>query len=114
MSDLQSQHQSKWHELKCFYCKCSQMYEIVKGKYMVYLSHLDPLQSSGGLCDALRHVKALGGADLGVDQPLLEVPESGTEPLLQQTLFVLAFPGRPQTQTGGRTGESPESLELIV
>ena len=47
------------------------------------------------------HVKALGGADLGVDQPLLEVPEGGSELLLQQTLLVLTLPGRAQAQTGG-------------
>ena len=50
------------------------------------------------------HVEALGRADLGVDQPLLEVPEASSELLLQQTLLVLTLPGRAQAQAGGGGG----------
>lgn len=64
-------------------------------------SYLDPLQSGGGLGYILRHVEAFGGADFGVDQPLLEVSECGAEPLLQQALLVLALPRRPEAEAGG-------------
>lgn len=68
-------------------------------------SYLDPLQSGGGLGHILRHVEAFGRADLGVDQPLLEVSEGGAEPLLQQPLLVLALPGRPEAEAGGAQEE---------
>lgn len=57
------------------------------------ISYLDPLQTSGGLSNALWHIKAFGGADFGVDQPLLEVSQGCTEPLLQQALLILTLPG---------------------
>lgn len=66
------------------------------------ISYLDPLQSGGGLCHTLRHVEAFGGADFGVDQPLLEVSQSGAEPLLQQAFLILTLPGCPEAETGGR------------
>ena len=47
------------------------------------ISYLDSLQRGGGLWDSLWHIKAFGGTDFGIDQPLLEVPQSRTEPLLQ-------------------------------
>lgn len=57
------------------------------------------LQAGGSLAEVLRHVKALGCDDLGVNQPLLELSESGTKPLLQKLLFALAFSGGLQAQT---------------
>lgn len=64
------------------------------------VSYLDPLQGGGRLGDALWHIKALGGADLGVDQPLLEVSQGCAEPLLQQALLVLTLPGRTEAEAG--------------
>lgn len=66
------------------------------------ISYLDPLQSGGGLCHTLRHVEAFGGADFGIDQPLLEVSQSGAEPLLQQAFLILTFPGCPEAETSRR------------
>lgn len=37
--------------------------------------YLNLLQTRGGLTEILRHIKALGRVDLGIDQPLLEVSE---------------------------------------
>lgn len=65
------------------------------------ISYLDPLQSGGGLGDTLWHIKAFGGADFGVDQPLLEVSQGCTEPLLQQALLILTLPGCTKTEAGG-------------
>lgn len=65
------------------------------------MSYLYSLQSGGGLRDSLWHIEAFGRTDFGVDQPLLEVPEGGTEPLLQQALLILTLPGRTETETAG-------------
>lgn len=67
-----------------------------------YIPYLNPLQSRGGLCDSLWHIKAFGSADFGIDQPLLEVSKGCTKPLLQQALLILTFPGCTKTQTAGK------------
>lgn len=59
----------------------------------------------------MRHVEAFGRADLGVDQPLLEVSEGGAEPLLQQPLLVLALTGRPEAEAGGTQEEGRRRKE---
>lgn len=66
------------------------------------IPYLDPLQRGGGLSDALWHIKAFGGADFGIDQPLLEVSQGRTKPLLQQTLLILTLPGRTKAEAGGK------------
>lgn len=86
----------------CFFLKSSTAFFSVTVQKK---SYLDPLQSGGGLGHILRHVEAFGRADLGVDQPLLEVSEGGAEPLLQQPLLVLALPGRPEAEAGGAQEE---------
>lgn len=63
------------------------------------LSYLDPLQSSGSLGNTLWHIKAFGGTDFGVDQPLLEISQGCTEPLLQQAFLVLTLSGCTKTET---------------
>lgn len=60
------------------------------------LIHLDPLESDGGILDAVRGVKAFGGRDVGIDHPLPEVVQRRTEALFQQLLLILAFPGGSQ------------------
>lgn len=65
------------------------------------MSCLDPLQSGGGLCDTLWHIKALGGTDFGIDQPLLEVSQGRPEPLLHQAFLILTLLGCSQAETGG-------------
>lgn len=62
------------------------------------LAYLYLLQAGGGLTEVLRHIKALGCVDFGIDQPLLELSESATELLLQKLLFVLGFSGGLQAQ----------------
>lgn len=64
------------------------------------LSYLDPLQSGGSLGNTLWHIEAFGGTDFGVDQPLLEISQGCTEPLLQQALLVLTLSGCTKTETG--------------
>lgn len=64
------------------------------------MSYLDPLQSGGGLWDTLWHIEAFGGTDFGVDQPLLEISQGCTKPLLQQALLVLTLSGCTKTETG--------------
>lgn len=64
------------------------------------LSYLDPLQSGGSLGNILWHIETFGGTDLGVDQPLLEISQGCTEPLLQQALLVLTLSGCTKTETG--------------
>lgn len=65
------------------------------------LCYLYSLQRGRGLGDTLWHIEAFGGADFGVDQPLLEVSQRRTEPLLQQALLVLTLPGCAEAETGG-------------
>lgn len=90
----------------CFFLRAQQLFTFFFISVTVQKkSYLDPLQSGGGLGHILRHVEAFGRADLGVDQPLLEVSEGGAEPLLQQPLLVLALPGRPEAEAGGAQEE---------
>ena len=63
-------------------------------------SYLDLLEAGGRLTEVLRHVEALGGVDLGVDQPLLELSEGRAEALVQQLLLTLASPGGLEAETG--------------
>lgn len=63
------------------------------------ISHLDPLQSIWDLWNILWHVKTFGSADFSIDQPLLEVSQGCTEPLLQQTLLILTLPGCSKAET---------------
>lgn len=62
---------------------------------------MDLLQGGGRLGDSLRDIEAFGGADFGIDQPLLEVSQSSTKPLLQQALLVLTLPGCTEAETVG-------------
>lgn len=70
-----------------------------------HTSYLDSLQGCGSFCNTLWHIKAFGRADFGIDQPLLEVSQGGTETLLQQTLLILTLPGCPEAETGGEQGD---------
>lgn len=65
----------------------------------IIIFYLDPLQSVWGLCYILWHVETFGSADLGIDQPLLEISQGCAEPLLQQTLLILTLPGCPEAET---------------
>lgn len=86
--------------------------QILNKSWEKDVSYLDSLQSSGGLGDTLWHIEAFGGTDFGIDQPLLEVSKSCTEPLLQQALLILTLPGCTKTETGGKRKEKDRKVEI--
>lgn len=65
-------------------------------------THLDPLESDGGILDAMRGVKAFCSGDVGIDHPLPEVMQRRTEALFQQFLLILTLPRGSQTQARGK------------